>query len=107
MAALAGYSAGGAPAARGRAVPRLADLLLAFGYAAAAAVVAPRLGWGGGAALGVGGGLGAGRVRPPRAAPRRRAADRRGGRAALRLEALRAADGELPGAAAAGGELLR
>jgi len=57
MAALAGYSAGAALAARGRAVPRLADLLLAFGYAAGAAVVAPRLGWGGGVALAIGGAM--------------------------------------------------
>jgi len=72
MAALAGYSAGAALAARVRAVPRLADLLLAFGFAAAAAVLAPRLGWGGGAAAAIGGamalGAAAGLARPPSAA---------------------------------------
>ena len=41
MAALAGYSAGAAVAARGRSVPRLLDLVLAFGCALAAAVLAP------------------------------------------------------------------
>jgi len=79
MAALAGYSAGAALAARGRAVPRLADLLLAFGYAAAAAVVAPRLGWGGGAALGIGGAMALGAsatlAQPPAAARPNDAAD--------------------------------
>lgn len=68
MAALAGYSAGAALAARGRAVPRVADLLLAFGFAAAAAVLAPRLGWGGGAVAAIGGamalGAAAGLARP-------------------------------------------
>jgi hypothetical protein len=79
MAALAGYSAGAALAARGRAVPRLADLVLAFGFAAAAAVLAPRLGWGGGAAAAIGGamalGAAAGLARPPSAAPPTDAAD--------------------------------
>ena len=68
MAALAGYSAGAALVARGRALPRLADLLLAFAWAVAAAVLAPRLGWGGGFAAAVGGamalGAGGGLVRP-------------------------------------------
>jgi hypothetical protein len=72
LAALAGYSAGVALAARGRAVPRAADLLLAFGYAAAAAVLAPRLGWGGGVAAAIGGamalGASAALARPPAAA---------------------------------------
>lgn len=46
VAALAGYSAGAALAARGRrVVPRGIDLLLAFGGAIAAAVLAPRAGW--------------------------------------------------------------
>jgi len=79
MAALAGYSAGAALAARGRAVPRLADLLLAFGCAAAAAVLAPRLGWGGGFAAAVGGamalGAAAALARPPAAARPTDAAD--------------------------------
>jgi hypothetical protein len=57
MAALAGYSAGAAIAARGRAVPRLLDLFLAFGSAIAAAVLAPRLGWGGGFAAAAGGAM--------------------------------------------------
>jgi hypothetical protein len=57
MAALAGYSAGAALAARGRAVPRFLDLLLAFGFAVAAAVLAPRLGWGGGFAAAAGGAM--------------------------------------------------
>ena len=69
MAALAGYSAGAALAARGRAVPRLADLFLAFGFAAAAAVFAPRLGWGGSVAVAIGGamalGASAALARPP------------------------------------------
>jgi hypothetical protein len=79
MAALAGYSAGAALAARGRAVPRLADLLLAFGYAAAAAVFALRFGWGGGAAAAIGGamalGAAAALVRPSTAARPSDAAD--------------------------------
>src|SRR4051794_33326511 len=62
MAALAGYSAGVALAARGRAVPRVADLLLAFGFATAAAVFAPRLGWGGGVAAVIGGAMALGAV---------------------------------------------
>jgi len=69
MAALAGYSAGAALAARGRAVPRLLDLLLAFGTAAAAAVLAPRLRWGGGFAAAVPGAMALGAAsalaRPP------------------------------------------
>jgi hypothetical protein len=57
MAALAGYSAGAALVARGRAAPRLADLLLAYAGAVAAAVLAPRLGWGGGVAAAIGGAM--------------------------------------------------
>ena len=79
LAALAGYSAGTALAARGRAVPRLLDLLLAFGLAITAAVVAPRLGWGGGVALAIGGamalGAAAALARPPDAARPSDAAD--------------------------------
>ncbi|HVG44628.1 MAG TPA: hypothetical protein VM890_07855 [Longimicrobium sp.] len=79
MAALAGYSAGAALAARGRAVPRMADLLLAFGCAAAAAVLAPRLGWAVGVAAAIGGamalGASAALARPPAAAPPSDAAD--------------------------------
>ncbi|MFL5381764.1 MAG: hypothetical protein ACJ8GN_04545 [Longimicrobiaceae bacterium] len=69
MAALAGYSAGAAVAARGRSIPRLLDLVLAFGCAVSAAVLAPRLGWGGGFAAAVGGamalGAAAALARPP------------------------------------------
>lgn len=62
MAALAGYSAGAALAARGRAVPRFLDLFLAFGCAVAAAVLAPGLGWGGGFAAAVLGAMALGAV---------------------------------------------
>jgi hypothetical protein len=79
MAALAGYSAGAALAARGRAVPRAADLLLAFGYAAAAAALVPRLGWGGGIVLAIGRamalGAAAALVHPPAPARPHDAAD--------------------------------
>jgi hypothetical protein len=79
LAALAGYSAGAALAARGRAAPRFADLLLAFGFAVAAAVYAPRLGWGGGIAAAIGGamalGAAAALARPPAPARPADAAD--------------------------------
>jgi hypothetical protein len=69
VAALAGYSAGAALAARGRrVVPRGIDLPLAFGGAVAAAALAPRLGWRAGVLATIAGamllGAVAGSVRP-------------------------------------------
>jgi hypothetical protein len=79
LAALAGYSAGAALAARSRTAPRLADLLLAFGYAVAAVVLAPRLPWGVAVAAAIGGALALGAaaslVRPPAPARASDAAD--------------------------------
>jgi hypothetical protein len=79
MAALAGYSAGAALVARGRAAPRLADLLLAYAGAVAAAVLAPRLGWAAGVAAAIGGamalGAAASAARPHAHAPPADAAD--------------------------------